>query len=352
MKVLVLGGTGAMGAHLVQLLAQAGHHVSATSRSRSGHLGTVNYVQGDAHDGKFLCSLLATEWDAIVDFMVYSTDEFKVRARQLLASTRQYVFLSSARVYASAETPITENSPRLLNASNDETFLATGEYALAKARQEDVLFDADRNNWTIIRPYITYGEGRLQLGVVEKEGWLYRALHGRAIVFSGDINERTTTLAYGLDVAKGIQSLIGAQEALGEAFHITGVESIRWKDVLAVYLDVLERHKGARPKVILQDLKGFCQWHPAKYQVLYDRMYDRVFDNAKIGRFIDLKAFTRPKAGLQQCLEEFLAQASFLDVNWRIEALKDKVAGERTPVSEIVGLKNKVKYVLHRHGIN
>ncbi len=352
MKILVLGGTGAMGAHLVHLLSQAGHQVSVTSRSRSGNVGAVNYIQGNARDAEFLRTLLVTEWDAIVDFMVYSTDDFKSRVRQLLEAARQYVFLSSARVYASSDTPITENSPRLLDASRDESFLATGEYALAKARQEDVLFDSGRKNWTIIRPYITYSESRLQLGVVEKEGWLYRALHERAIVFSGDINERTTTLAYGLDVARGIQSLIGAPEALGEAFHITGTESIRWKDVLAVYLDILERNRGARPRVILQDLHDFCQWHPAKYQVMYDRMYDRVFDNAKIGRFIDLQTFTSPRIGLQQCLGSFLTQPRFLDVNWNSEALKDRAAGERTPVSEIAGLKNKVKYGLRRCGLH
>ena len=40
-----------------------------------------------------------------------------------------------------------------------------------------------------------------QLGVLEKELWLYRALNGRTIVFSKDIAEKSTTLTYGYDVA-------------------------------------------------------------------------------------------------------------------------------------------------------
>ena len=53
--------------------------------------------------------------------------------------------------------------------------------------EENLLFNSEKNNFTIIRPTITYNTQRLQLGVLEKENWLYRALHGRAIVFSDDV---------------------------------------------------------------------------------------------------------------------------------------------------------------------
>ena len=59
----------------------------------------------------------------------------------------------------------------------DEEYLKTDEYALSKARQEDILHRSGKNNWTVIRPYITYSEIRLQLGVLEKELWLYRFVH-------------------------------------------------------------------------------------------------------------------------------------------------------------------------------
>jgi uncharacterized protein YbjT (DUF2867 family) len=123
---------------------------------------------------------------------------------------------------------ISEDSPRLLYTSKDKEYLATDEYALAKARQEDLLRNSGQRNWTIIRPYITYGEKRLQLGAMEKEAWLYRALKGRTIVFSSDIAKRFTTLTYGLNVAEGIQAIIGATSALGRAFHITCETSLTW----------------------------------------------------------------------------------------------------------------------------
>ena len=53
---------------------------------------------------------------------------------------------------------------------------------LTKALQENLLRASGYKNWTIVRPYITFSDIRLQLGVYEKEQWLYRALQGRAIV--------------------------------------------------------------------------------------------------------------------------------------------------------------------------
>ena len=140
MNILVLGGTGAMGVHLVELLSQRGDAVFVTSRRERPSRKNVTYVRGDAHDNVFLQTLLdSRRWDAIVDFMVYRTEEFRHRVPQLLAATAQYVFLSSSRVYADSAEPITEDSPRLLDISTDAAYLKTDEYALAKARQENAL---------------------------------------------------------------------------------------------------------------------------------------------------------------------------------------------------------------------
>ena len=66
-----------------------------------------------------------------------------------------------------------------MDLTKDEQYLATNEYALAKAREENVLTESGFNNFTIIRPYITYYNNRLQLGIFEKEIWLQRALDGK-----------------------------------------------------------------------------------------------------------------------------------------------------------------------------
>jgi len=349
MRILVLGGTGAMGVHLVQVLAELDHEVHVTSRSRSGKSGNINYLTGNAHNEVFLNHLLSEHWDGIVDFMVYSTAVFKKRYQQLLKATGHYMYLSSSRVYADSDAPITEKSPRLLDVSQDEKYLATDEYALTKARQEDILFDSEHDNWTIIRPYITYDTERLQLGVLEKEDWLYRAVHGRTVVTAKDIQTKQTTLTSGADVATAMAALMGNKNAQGEAFHITTDESLTWSEVTAIYRNTL-RENSITAKIIEQNLEDFLDWRQGTYQVTYDRLYNRIFDNSKIKQFVDTSTFISPTTGLAQCLTQFLdtKPLRFKAPNWQEEALKDRLTQETTPLNEMSGAKQKIKYCLFK----
>lgn len=348
MEILVLGGTGAMGVHIVEILSQRGDAVYVTSRRKHPSLKNVTFISGNAHDDSFLKDVLARRrWDAIIDFMVYRTAEFKRRIPYLLAATAQYVFLSSSRVYAGSTVPITEGAPRLTDVLQDKKYLATDEYALTKARQEDALCSKSQKNWTIVRPYITYSEIRLQLGVLEKELWLSRALCGQTIIFSKDIGDRMTTLTYGYDVARGIVALIGSEKALGEAFHITCDQPIRWNEVLNIYLDTLESKMGRRPEVIMLDKSPFIT-----PQVEYDRYYDRIFNNKKISAFIDPTNFTAPQVGLPQCIEKFLEKPVFTDpgiIGIVRMGIFDHISRDRTPFSYYSGIERKAAYLLSRH---
>lgn len=349
--ILILGGTGAMGNHLVNMLSQCClgevNLVVSTRHERTSNVH-VHYVKGNAHDIEFTKHLLCqNNWDAIIDFMSYSTSEFKERYNSLLNSTDQYFYLSSSRVYAENTNPIKEDSPRLLDVCQDNDYLLTDEYALAKARQEDCLRDSGKKNWTIIRPYITFSENRLQLSPLEKENWLYRALFGKTIVFSKDISDKWTTISYGGDVAKGILALVGKEDALGEAFHITSDKSYKWSAILDLYLDIIEKKTGNRPKVAMLD-----KWNPsiggAIAQVKYDRLYNRLFDNSKISRYVDISKFQDPLSTLQGCVSSFLDNIQFKDIDWAGEARRDCITGEWAYYNAIMGAKQKLKYYLVR----
>ena len=348
MNILVLGGTGAMGIHLVKILSDVGHKVVVTSRENHKDTDTVSYVKGNAHDNKFMKQVLAEkDYDAVVDFMSYKTDEFKDKYYILLDNTQQYVYLSSARVFADSLTPIVESSPRLLDVCTDKEYISTDEYALTKARQENLLLESGKNNWTIIRPYITYSENRLQLGVLEKESWLYRALHGRTILFSQDIASHTTTMTYGYDVARGIASIIGKESAFGESFNITGEESIRWIDLLKVYLDEIEEFSGTRPKVKIIQTARNVNRGMAKYQVIYDRYYDRTFDNQKIGQYIDIRSFVNLHEGVRRCVEHLCANHNFKAISLRNEFDYNEITHENISLKELLqtgGYKGALKY--------
>ena len=352
MKILVLGGTGAMGVALVELLAERGDEVYVTSRSNHDNRKNVTYVTGNAHDMAFVKQLLKNPYDVIVDFMIYSLAELEERIDILLGGTKQYFFLSSSRVYAESDERITENSGRLLDVTTDEIYLGTKEYALAKAREENLLMNSQYNNWTIIRPYITYSNIRLQLGTQEKEYWLYRALHRRSIVFSNEVVKKFTSLTYGYDVSRTMVELIGNEKALGECIHIVTHEIVRWSDVLEIYLDVIEDELGYRPKVFLinYDL-GMVDLLGNKYQYKYDRLFNRTFDSNKVNEICNNRInYVGVKEGLSTCLREFInGDRKFRRINWKFEAYADRICKEKTKLKEIDTFKNKMKYLIFRY---
>lgn len=347
MRILLLGGTGAMGVHLASLLAERGEEIFVTTRSkRKSNHDSIHYIQGNAHELNFLNGLLKNQtWDAIVDFMVYNTIELQARASILLQATRQYVFISSARVYADPESGlITENTPRLLDVVKDKEYLATDEYALTKARQENILMSSGFNNWTIVRPYITFSEQRLQLGVLEKEDWLYRVIHGRSIVFSEDIASKYTTMTYGLDVAYGIAGLLGKNEALGEAYHITASDCYTWNQILNIYMDAIEKATGIRPKVVFTKRAINLKFKRLQYQVKYCRLFNRRFDNSKILSVVPDLFFTDVRQSLQACCLDLIKTSNFQEISSFSHALMDKASGEFTSMNEWRGLEKKIKY--------
>lgn len=353
MNVLLLGGTGAIGQYLQSILDENHIKVTVTTRSKGINKGHICYVTGNAHDDEFLSQICEIHWDAIVDFMSYKIEAFQSRINLLLESTDQYFYISSARVYSDIEHPIKETSPRLLDVTTDEEYLKTDEYALTKARQENILKNSGRCNYTIIRPYITYGDYRLQLGVLEKEEWLYRAMHGRTVLFSNDIAEHITTLTNGYDVAYGIFKLIGNKAAFGETFHITSKQFLKWKDVILIYKEQFKKQTGKELNIKLVDLNTFlkCRSKDLRYQVLYDRLYNRDFDTTKESLMANAESFVHPQEGLAICVKNFFSNIKFKYIDWAYEGYKDRITGDWTPFSEVKNIKQYIKYIVYRFGI-
>lgn len=352
MKVLLLGGTGAMGMSLAPILAARGDAVYITSRSRHEDDGNIHYFCGDAHNDGFLQGILKEKFDVIVDFMIYGSDEFKDKVKHLLDATGQYIFTSSGRVYADSENPITESSPRLIDVCKDPEYLKTDEYALAKAREENELFKRKEKNWTVIRPYITYNVERLQLGAAEKDLWLYRAIHGRTIPLPKDVAECKTTMTYGGNVAEAIAQLIGNNKSFGEVFNLTGTDHMTWAEVLTVYLAVLEKELEKKPEIFMPEnsieLSKAMGNGP---QVYYDRLYHRVFDNSKLMQVIGKKIlFTPMKDGLEECLRKFMQNPKWLYAPVvKAEAFINSKTSEVMPLNEVNGIKPKLRYIEYRY---
>ena len=351
MKILILGGTGAMGKALVtELSHNKDNSVYVTSRSPRESFDNVTYIQGNAQEDPFLETLLKSHYDAIIDFMIYPTEKFKNRYQSFLKATEQYIFLSSARVYAPSDDHITENSPRLLDVCTDREYLQTDEYALAKAREEDILSRSAYHNYTIVRPGLTYNDNRFQLAIWEKEEWLYRALRGQKIVFPKALEDIIATHNYGGDVSGAIARLIGNPKAFGETVHIAGAKPETWGRILSIYQEAIEKKTGRKINVYYADDLDELSVHFNRiYQTRYARGISRQYDNSKLESMIGRLDFVTPQEGLTKCMNSFLDNAQIPDtLDWIFEAYLDRLSGDIQSLSGFPGKKNKLRYLAAR----
>jgi len=308
-RVLLLGGTGAIGTYLAPELASRGFDVYVTSRS--AHESTeagITYLKGDARaDNAFLDAQLRLHYDAIVDFLIYNTGAFQNRYERFLDSTGQYLFLSSYRVFANAGlTPLTEESPRLLDTIDDPEYLSTDEYALTKARQENLLRGDGRKNFTIIRPAITYSKERFQLGTMEAREFIGKAVSNKPVLFAKEMLDKQTTMSWAGDVAKMIAALVLNEAAFGETYVVSTAEHHSWREVAAMY------HERIGLKIKPVPLRKYQNAIGRPWQIKYDRMFDRVVDNSKILAIsgLDQSDLMPLSEGLSKELEQFLGNPS------------------------------------------
>jgi 2'-hydroxyisoflavone reductase len=160
LRILVLGGTGFIGPHMVGEALRRGHDVSLFNRGRSNDelFPDLETYIGD-RDNK-LDALKGHEWDAVIDNSGYVPRHVADSARLLSDAASHYLFISTISVYASFGVANDEDSP--LGTMPDESVEeVTGEtYGPMKALCEQRAaqeFGADR--LTILRPTYICGPG-------------------------------------------------------------------------------------------------------------------------------------------------------------------------------------------------
>lgn len=351
MKALVLGGTGAMGVHIVRILSERGYEVTVTSRRHHEDEENVKYLCGNAHETEFLQPILEKGWDVIVDFMIYSPEGFKEKMPLFLSNTEQYVFLSSASLFADAgENLIKEDSPRLLDINVDKRLIKSNIYPIAKARQENMLRSSRHTNYTIVRPYVTYSENRLQLGTFEKEMWVYQTMHGLSLVFFNDIASKYTTLTYGKDVSRAMAGLIGNSKALGEDFNLVTNEYHTWREIAELYQSHLSIILGRAINIRWFDNALESFYGDYAPQVQFDRLYNRRFDNSKILSVVPNMTFTDCATGIKHCLDAFVSNPVYKkEMGFGAIGNMCRLTHESLPLSEIPDWKNRMKYFVRRY---
>lgn len=329
-KVLVLGGTGAMGLYLVPELAALGYdvHVVSLDQVVSDH-PRISYVKADAKNIDYQKELLKERFDAIVDFMIYSTEQFRERRDILLGNTDHYILLSSYRVYDGSDVPITETTPRLLDVSPNQEFLATDDYSLCKARQEDIVQSSGYKNWTIVRPAITYSKFRFQLVTLEANLVVARTQKGLPIVLPREALSVQATMSWAGDVARLMSRLLFNPAAYLERFTLATAEHRTWGEIADYYRDIIGlKYVAADTEDYLQIMGGA---NSARYQLAYDRLFERIVDNSKVLRVTGLKQadFMPLRRGLEKELSALPKNVTWSDASAVWQRMDDYLAHSR-----------------------
>ena len=351
-NILILGGTGTMGKPLVEYLQQEGDNVSVVCRhSKKSTYSNVRYYDGDANNPVFLNKILSSHYNCIVDFCWYSSGVFSRTFQQKLDACDHYFALSSAGVYADCNDLIREDNPRFIEIdppSSNNYF----EYHYEKARIENLLNNSTKNNWTILRPHITYNDNYLPLAEYRETEWLSRCLLGKKVVIPQDMLECKTVLTHGADVAKMIVKMIGNERVFRESINVTSPNFLKWKDVLHIYLESLNE-LGLDLKIeYIENSYPLIEGFPSyKYRFLCDRLLNRTFSIEKFTNLFGEMKFMSLQDGISQSLKNYLDNHSYkIQVtSGHSFGIQDRIVGETTPLSTFDTIRAKISYLAFRY---
>ena len=311
-SVLLIAGGGTLGTYTGQELLRLGCTVDVIclEDKLSDHERLKFYKENADLD--FLTGFLQNKhYNGIVNFIHYpDIEEYKPVHELLTAHTDHLIFLSSYRVYADEQHPVTENAPRLLDVSTDSEYLAQETYSVPKAQAENFLWkEAGGRNFTIVRPVISSSSRRFD--VVTRGGrFLLNARESGETVY---LPRTSRHLTAGLDWAgnsgKLIAHLLFKEETFGQAYTISSAQNLTWEQVADLYTELM----GIHFEWVEDDfyISHYQITGDALWILLYDRFFDRTIDNSKVLQATGLTAedFTPFAEGIRTELENTIKES-------------------------------------------
>ena len=305
-KVLLIAGGGTLGTYVAKELLRLGHSVDIICLEENiSSDPKLRFYQGYATKERLTELFQKVHYDGIVNFIHYkNAEDYKAIHPFLAANTDRLIFLSSYRVYADEQHPITEDAPRLYDVVKDEVFLTTETYAVPKSQCEDYLrTERSDDAFTIVRPVISFSQHRLDLLLYSKKRVLEAAEEGRTLLLPSLVRNYGAGIDWAGNSGKLIANLLFCPEAVRETFTIYSGHGMTWGDVADAYTDVT----GVKIRWCDEDeyLATMPKLAKEPWMWIYDRRFDRRIDAAKVLRATGLTAsdFRSVAYGIQHEIE-------------------------------------------------
>ena len=329
MRALFIGGTGTISAAIVRrLVNELGWEVWLLNRGNRPEAvpeGAKRVIADINDEATVLEKLGDTQFDCVCEFIGFKREQVERDLRLFRGRTRQYIYISSASAY---------HKPAASYVITEGTTLANPhwQYSRDKIACEEFLMRAYREEGfpvTIVRPSHTYDERSVPLGVHGNGGsWqvVKRMMEGKPVIIQGD-GTSLWTMTFNTDFAVGFTGLMGNRHAIGEAFQITGDETLTWNQIYATIADALGVE--LKPYHVASDFLsavGKGMGYDFEGALTGDKSVSVVFDNSKLKRAVpDMRTAVRFDQGVRIALDYVLSHPECQKPDPEFDAWCDRV---------------------------
>ena len=249
-KVLITGGAGFIGSHLVKEYLELGSEVTVLDNLQTGSIlkvqnQNINFVNGDIRDD-VLVNELVSKNDLIlhmaaavgVDNILNNTlDSISVNIfgseivlRSAARHRKRIVIASTSEVYGKNPLqPLSETADRVVGTPQ----LIRWSYSDAKAIEEAIattLYRTHKLEVTVIRFFNTVGLGQTGRYGMVLPRFVKSALNGDSLRVFGSGNQ-TRVFGHVHDAVKALVKLAQTNNAIGEVYNVGGVGEISINDL-------------------------------------------------------------------------------------------------------------------------
>ena len=355
-KILILGGTGIISTSVVSEIIDK-HDITIVNRGiHKNNFGcAVKTIKCNLRNESLeeLKSKFLEEYDVVIDFVSYTTQELKRNLELFNHKFKQYIFISTSTIFNESSS-ITEESDL-----SDLSWV----YCKNKHDCEKLLIEESKKGgfaYSIVRPYVTYDKTRIPLQFAPNEYYtvINRMLTGKPIIVVNKDKEISITNSY--DFAKLFKNIIMNEKAFNNDFNIVGKDKTTWFELY----QLCEKGFGA-PKVDyifidnLQDMKDDVKGLNLN-ELIYDKSRTMLFDNKKIASLSNEKLTSKSiRDSLSDIVDHFKNNKRInyaWDARYDYFLIKHKLVNKKQKKnlkfasSVPCTFKDKIAYLINRNG--
>ncbi len=323
MKILLIGGTGVLSKDVAEhCVAQKIELYMINRGSKNINIEGINIIIEDINNSpKILEKTKHLYFDVIVDFLSYNPSQLNRNLNNFQSKFKQYIFISSATIYSNKNPDeiITENMP--IDNIN-------WEYTRNKILCEELLINYSKINnmaYTIVRPYITYGDTRIPFAFNSKnKQWTLvdRIINNKPVIV-WDEGKIFCTLTHTKDFARAICGLFMNEKAFNEDFHITSDENLTINEIVKIIASSVNKNVDIKyiPSIVIEN-----NFSEMQNELTGDKAISRKFNNDKLKKAVpNFKCEISFKEGIRNTIENYKSNKNLLEIDNLWNAKVDKL---------------------------